>query len=142
MMAKSLIDTNILVYAADPSAPKKQRRAIEELERLAQEGSGVLSAQCLSEYFSVVTRKLDPPIPASQAHRNLAQLCSIWPVKPVTAEVVLEGAQAAIRHGMSFWDAQIWAVAWLHGLAEVLSEDFTDGQVIGGVRFRNPFADL
>ncbi|MCX7012519.1 MAG: PIN domain-containing protein [Candidatus Sumerlaeota bacterium] len=141
-MADALIDTNVLVYAADPSAPGKQRRAIEVLESLAQAGSGVLSAQCLSEYFAVVTRKIDPPIPAEQARRNLAHLCRIWPVAPLTAAVVLEAAQAAIRHGMSLWDAQIWAAAKQHGAAEVLSEDFTDGRTIEGIRFRNPFFDL
>ena len=60
----------------------------------------------------------------------------------LTPEVVLEAAQAVFRYRMCFWDAQIWAAAKLHGAAEVLSEDFTDGQTIEGIRFRNPFADL
>ena len=141
-MADVLVDTNVLVYAVDPASPRKQRRAIEVLERLVQAGSGVLSAQSLSEYFAVVTRKLSPPIPAEQARRNLVHLCRIWPVESLTAAVVVEAARGAIRHGMSFWDAQIWATAKLHGAAEVLSEDFTDGRIMDGIRFTNPFVDL
>jgi predicted nucleic acid-binding protein len=42
-------------------------------------------------------------------------------------------------HGFSYWDAQLWACARLHHTRLVLSEDFTDGQVIEGVRFVDPF---
>ena len=38
------------------------------------------------------------------------------------------------------YDAQIWAVAKLNQAPVVFSEDFSDGQVIEGVRFVNPFA--
>ena len=38
------------------------------------------------------------------------------------------------------WDAQIWAVAYLHQIPIVLSEDFQNNQVIEGVRFLNPFS--
>ena len=37
------------------------------------------------------------------------------------------------------WDAQIWAVARLHGIPAILSEDFSSGSVVDGVGFLNPF---
>jgi predicted nucleic acid-binding protein len=40
---------------------------------------------------------------------------------------------------MSYYDAQIWAAAKLSQASAVLSEDFTAGQVIEGIRFVNPF---
>jgi predicted nucleic acid-binding protein len=46
-----------------------------------------------------------------------------------------------IRYQLSYYDAQIWAVARLNRIPLVLSEDFSDGSVIEGVRFANPFAD-
>lgn len=141
-MSDVLIDTNVLVYAVDSSSPIKQHRAIEVLENLVKDGIGFLSTQCLSEYFSVVTRKLFPPVSLEQAHLNLVYFCRIWPVKPLTGEIVLEAVQATIRYRMSFWDAQIWASAKHNGALEILSEDFSDGHVLEGVRFRNPFADI
>jgi predicted nucleic acid-binding protein len=40
---------------------------------------------------------------------------------------------------MSFWDAQVWAVAKEGGVSYLLSEDFDDGAVVEGVRFVDPF---
>lgn len=101
-----LVDTNVLVYAVDSANPIKQYRAIEVLESLVKAGTGFLTTQCLSEYFVVVTRKLFPPISAEQAHVNLVYFCRIWPVKPLTHAIVLDAAQATVRHRMSFWDGR------------------------------------
>lgn len=57
----------------------------------------------------------------------------------VTALVVMEAAQAVQDHHLNFWDAQIWAAARLNGVRTVLSEDFSDGAAVEGVRFVNPF---
>jgi predicted nucleic acid-binding protein len=40
---------------------------------------------------------------------------------------------------LSYWDSLIWATAKLSGVPTVLSEDFSDGRLIEGVRFLNPF---
>ncbi|MBI2569482.1 MAG: PIN domain-containing protein [Candidatus Schekmanbacteria bacterium] len=112
------------------------------LEKLVTNREGTLTSQSLSEYFAVVTRKLSPPIAPEMARRNLEQLCRIWPVRPLTPAVVLEAVRGVIHHKLSSWDARGWSVAMLHGVAEVLSEDFTAAQVIEGVRFRNPCSEL
>jgi predicted nucleic acid-binding protein len=39
---------------------------------------------------------------------------------------------------LSYYDAQIWAVARLGQVAVVLSEDFNPGAVLDGVAFTNP----
>jgi predicted nucleic acid-binding protein len=61
-------------------------------------------------------------------------------VLSATAAAVLEAVRGVDVHSMSFFDAQIWAVARLHQVPVVLSEDFSDDAVVEGVRFRNPFA--
>ena len=43
------------------------------------------------------------------------------------------------RHGLSFWDALIWAAAAENGIKTVYTEDYQDGREIEGVRFVNPF---
>jgi len=39
---------------------------------------------------------------------------------------------------LSYYDAQIWAVARLGQMGVVLSEDFNPGTVLDGVSFTNP----
>ena len=62
-----LIDTNILVYAHDPRDHDKQGRALAVLDNLVDRELAVLSVQCLSEFFSVVTRRLPEAMTADEA---------------------------------------------------------------------------
>lgn len=134
-----LVDTNVLVYAYDPVDPGKQARAISAINRLADSGRGVLTAQVLGEYFVTVTRKISPPMPVAVADRSVANYVRSWNVLSLTAERVLEATHGVRKHGFSYWDGLIWATAKHHGIANVLSEDFSDGARIEGVRFHNPF---
>jgi predicted nucleic acid-binding protein len=139
-MAPTLIDTNVLVYAYDRSEPEKQRRALEVLDTLAYTGAGRLSAQVLSEFLVNVTRKIATPLTLMQAEARLQHYVKIWPVFPVTAQVVVEAVRGVRDYQLSFWDAQIWAAARLHHVPTVLSEDFNPGAVLEGVCFVDPFA--
>jgi predicted nucleic acid-binding protein len=140
-MINVLIDTNLLVYIYDLSEPEKRQRAIEVLQQVRDARAGVLSAQVLSEFYNTVTRKLDPPLSPAQAEEQLWALTRVWPVFPVTSEVVFEAIRGVREYQFSFWDAQIWAAARLNRVSTVLSEDFNPGTVIEGVRFVNPFED-
>ena len=138
-MIDVLIDTNLLVYIYDPSEPEKRRRAIEVLQHVRDTKSGVLSAQVLSEFYNTATRKLEPPLSPAQAEAQLRALMHVWPVFPVTSQVILEAIRGVREYQFSFWDAQIWAAARLHHIPIVLSEGFNPGSVIEGVHFVNPF---
>jgi predicted nucleic acid-binding protein len=140
-MIDVLIDTNLLVYMYDLDEPEKQQRAVETVQRVYEAETGALSAQVLSELYNVVTRKLTPPLTATQAEAQVQALARIWPVFPITSEVVFEAIRGVRDYQLSFWDAQIWAAARLNRLSIVLSEDFNPGVVIEGVQFVDPFAD-
>jgi predicted nucleic acid-binding protein len=139
-MAAMLIDTNVLVYAYDRAEPEKQRRALEVLDALARSGEGRLSAQVLSEFFVNVTRRIPAPLTIAQAQDRLQHYTRIWPVVPLTSDLVFEAIRGVQQYQLSFWDAQIWAAARLGQVSTVLSEDFSPGAVIEGVRFVDPFA--
>jgi predicted nucleic acid-binding protein len=47
---------------------------------------------------------------------------------------------AVERHGLSFWDAMLWATANRAGRRVLLSQDFQDGRRLDGVLFVDPFA--
>ncbi len=139
MTGNLLLDTNILVYAADPAATEKQRRSVETMDRLARSGLGCLSTQVLGEFFRVATQKLTKPLSPAEARRQVSRLIEAWPVFPVTSLIVLEATRGVKDFGLPYWDAQLWATARLNQIGVVLSEDFQDSRLIDGVRFRNPF---
>jgi predicted nucleic acid-binding protein len=140
MTAEILVDTNVLVYAYDRSEPAKQSQALDVLDRLLVTSKGVLSTQVLSEFFNTITRKLTVPLTLEQAHSRLEHYARFWPVLDVTSDVILEAVRGVREYTFNFWDAQIWAVAYLNGIGLVFSEDFNPGSTIEDVSFVNPFA--
>ncbi len=76
-MDRLLVDTNVLVYAYDPRDRLKQDVASALLRELVLSERAVVSAQCLSEFFSVVTTRLPEPLTRSEGacsrgwHREL-----------------------------------------------------------------------
>lgn len=140
MTAEILVDTNVLVYAYDRSEPEKQNRAVDVLECLLVTGKGALSTQVLAEFFNTTTRKLAAPLTLAQAYSRLEHYVRCWPVFDVTPDVILEAVRGVRDYAFNFWDAQIWAVAQLHGLSFILSEDFNPSRKIGNVTFVNPVA--
>ena len=137
---RSLVDTNIVVYAYDLDDPAKHAIAVTLLDRLADRGRLVLSSQVFNEFCSVMTRpsrpgKLDP----DQLTVLLRRLESLGEVVPVTSSMTFRALGAIRRHGLSFWDALIWAAAAENDVPVIYTEDFQAGRVVEGVRFVYPF---
>ena len=135
-----MIDTNILVYAYDPSESAKHQIAMRVVLELLREQRSVLSVQVLNEFYYTITR---PRRPAALAHQEAAQvvrdMASASVVLSLTREVTLRALEAIPQYAFSFWDALIWAAAREHGIGVIYTEDFQHGREIEGVRFINPF---
>lgn len=134
-----LLDTKLLVYPHDPRDPKKQRRAGELLTHLAGLGEARLPAQALAEFSNVCLRKFGHP--AQAVYAQVEALENTFSVLPLTEAVVLEAVRGVGAYGLSYYDAQVWAVAKLNQIAVVVSEDFQNGATLEGVTFANPFED-
>jgi predicted nucleic acid-binding protein len=135
-LARSFIDTNILIYAEDLEAPDKRARAVALLDALARDRTGVISTQSLQEFYSAATRKLKvSPLRA----KGLVKAHQIHDVVQVTPELINEGIDISITEQLSFWDSLILAAAILAGCETLYSEDMNDGQTIRGVQIVNPF---
>lgn len=141
MADKILVDTNILLYAYDPGEPGKQPQAAAVLDRLATLRLGVLTPQVLAEFFVNVTRKVEPPLSVKQAYDRIQNYLLSWEVLDLTGPIVLEAVRGVSTYKMAYWDAQIWALARLHQIPIIFTEDFNVGAVIEGVRFENPFGE-
>ncbi len=138
MAARYLLDTNLLVYALDRREPVKRERAREVLRRVGGAGSAALPAQVLSEFANTCLKKLEPRPDPEAIRREVERLLLAFPVLPLTGPVVLEALRGVREHLLSYYDAQIWAVARLGQVGVVLSEDFNPGAVLDGVSFANP----
>lgn len=135
-----LADTNVPIYAIDPSDPAKQQRATDVLNRLQADGRGALTAQVLNEFFVVATRKPIPPLSVADAEALIRIYVRTWPVLDLTSQTTLEAIRGVRTYQLAFWDALLWATARLNGIRYLLSEDGPTGAAIDGVRWVNPFA--
>ncbi len=133
------VDTNILIYAHDPRDRYKRGQALFVLNSLIARDQAVLGSQCLTEFFNAATRRLPEPLTPEQALAQVERFAASCEVLDLTPAVVLEGCRGSIEHGLSFWDALIWAVAKLNQVRYVLTEDAEHGRLLEGVRFLNPF---
>lgn len=134
-----LVDTNLLVYGHDPRDRAKQELAITIVESLIAADLAVLSVQCLSEFFRAATLRLPEPLSPEVARAQVERFVASCRVLDLTPGIVLEGCAGVVRHGMSIWDALIWAVAKLNQVPFVLTEDAPHERFLEGVRFLNPF---
>ena len=134
-----LVDTNILVYAYQPAATQKMRAAKDLLRSLWSECRGSVSVQNLTEFCSVSLTRMRPPIPPRELSAVIGDLSRAFRVLAPDAGTVSAALGGVVAHGLSFWDAMIWAVAKQNGVVEILSEDFQSGRDVEGVLFTNPF---
>lgn len=136
MTDRVFVDTNIWVYAVDTADPAKREQARAAIE--PRPGIDiVISSQVLSEFYTVVTRKLAVPLPEAQAALMVARLAEL-PVVPIDAALVGSAIAASREWRISLWDALIIRAAEVAGCDVVLSEDLAAGATYGGITVANP----
>ncbi len=139
----ALVDTNVLVYRFDPRDSTKQRVARELLREGIERGTLRVPHQAIVEFVQAVTRPLGRgnasllarPDALREAEELLAQFEVLYP----TDSMVRTAIRAVATYQLGWLDAHMWSYAEHYGLEEILSEDFSDGKLIGTVRIRNPF---
>lgn len=130
------LDTNVLVYAVDLDAGDKHELAVELIERAAL-ADGVLTLQCLSEFFAVVTRR--GRVAPAKAGEIVERLATVFPVVVATEQCLMRAIRAMRARRLAFWDAMLWAAGREARCRYLLSEDLQDGRTLDGVTFLNPF---
>ena len=134
--SKVFLDANIFVYSLDKRFPDKRRRAAEILRTVQDRGGGVASTQVLQECYVAATAKLGiEPLTVKDLLMRLRALEIVL----VDFGLIQEAIDCSILNRISFWDALIVVSAEKAACAELWTEDLNDGQVIRGVRIRNPF---
>jgi predicted nucleic acid-binding protein len=130
MSAEEFVDTNVLLYLLSTDLAR-----IGSVETIIR-SRPVISTQVLSEFVAVTRRKFK--MKWGDVRTALAPIraaCSVVPVTITTHELALDVAE---NHALGLYDAQIVAAASLAGCRTILTEDLNPGQIIAGVRVRNP----
>lgn len=134
-MSKVFLDTNILVYQLDKRFPKKQAICRSLVKDAAGKGEAVVSTQVLQEFYVAATSKLkvDPALV-----KAVLQRFENMEVVTVSQDLIHEAIDISLQSKVSFWDALIVAAAESAKCELLFSEDLADGEVIRGVKVRNP----
>ena len=132
------LDTNVLVYSVDRDAGDRHNTAVKLVERSVRAGNCVQPLQSLCEFFNIATRKIG--LDVSIAAEVVARWQAAVPIEPASDDDLRNAMRAVREHGLSFWDALLWATVRRVGVELLISEDFQDGRSIEGVRILNPFA--
>lgn len=137
MSAPDFLDSNVLIYAYDPSAKEKQSIAAGLL-RQAMAGTAVISAQVVAEFAAAYLHKIKPPLPAVRVQQAVDAWRPIRTVMP-DADLVVRALEAHHRYKVHFYDGMIVAAAERAGCGRILSEELTPGQKYFGISVQNPF---
>lgn len=140
----SLVDTNVLVYRCDPRDPTKRQIADDLLRGNLAQDALVLPHQAILEFIAAVTRpRRDlggaPLLPLPKALQEAEDLMGQFLVIYPDSEVLRTALRGTSTYQLSWFDAHLWAYAEVHGIPEILSEDFEHGRHYGRVRTVNPF---
>ncbi|MBL8675978.1 MAG: PIN domain-containing protein [Alphaproteobacteria bacterium] len=130
------LDTNILIYAIDRDAKDKHERAISIVDQ-AMHLDCVLTLQALCEFYSAATRKKHAN--HDEASSFIKELMVIFPVIASSSKTLSLALKTMERNSLSFWDALLWATAKENSCSLIISEDFQDNFILGGVKIKNPF---
>jgi predicted nucleic acid-binding protein len=134
-----LLDTNLIIYFHDDRYPVKQTQSQQLLAHLIPFGHTVLSTQALAEFSNVALRKFEPKLDWQTIQSQVNRLLLTFPVLPLTPSVVQEALRGVGRFQFSYWDAQFWAIARLHQIQVILSEDCQHEACFEGITYINPF---
>ena len=136
-MARSFLDTNILLYSDDRFDARKNRIAVDLLVDLRLAHAGVISTQVLQEYIVNAVAKLNLDV---MVVRRRVELFSKFDMVIPSVEMILAAIDLQRLNSLSFWDAMIVQAARVSGCEILLSEDMQHGQTLAGLRIVNPFA--
>ncbi|HKK18861.1 MAG TPA: PIN domain-containing protein [Opitutales bacterium] len=137
MSAEYFLDTNVLVYAFDQTAPEKQKRARALLD---VERNWAISWQVVQEFSSVALHRFAKPVSPAFL-KNFIELvlwpkCSVMPSQPMYQTAIELHHQTQYR----YYDALVLAAAIESGAPTLYSEDLQDGRTFGSLKIQNPFA--
>jgi len=136
MSADLFLDTNVLVYAFDKTAPAKQAIARSLIQG---DANWSISWQVVQEFCSVALHRFKTPLRGDDLRDYLDLVllphCEVMPTSDLYRQALAIQTQTNYR----YYDSLVVASALVSGANVLYSEDLQHGREIGGLRIENPF---
>ncbi|MDI6902853.1 MAG: PIN domain-containing protein [Methanocellales archaeon] len=121
-----LLDTNLLVYAYDISEGKKHRvckRLVDACWSLKKEFA--ISLQNLSEFYVIVTEKIENPLSAEIAGGIVQDIIEFqgWEKIDFDAHTISSAIKISAKHSIHYWDALLAATMREYQVQHIYTED-------------------
>jgi predicted nucleic acid-binding protein len=135
MNARTFIDSNVLLYAAEEDSDKSGRAA-EWLRHLLRSGTGVTNLQVLNEVTNVLIKR--------SGWRPEAVFSTIdgyahFGTDALNRETVAAARLLRFEHNYAWWDCLLLASAIELQCRYFLTEDMQHGHSVRGLTLVNPF---
>ena len=137
----SLIDSNLLGYVFDESEPEKKKICKDLIaECWKGERKYAVSVQNLSEFYIVVTKKIQYPIPEKVAKRFIELIIDFqgWLVLNINARTVTSAVDICSKYEIHYWDALLAATMRDNRVSSIYTED-GDFKKIPWLKVVDPF---
>jgi|SRR3989344_3778838 len=141
---KILIDTNILVYAYDLSDKTKHELSSNLLKKCWENKKQfMVSLQNLSEFYVVVTKKIQNPIANNEAEKVVKQFIEFnnWIKLTPKKTTLLKAMEISKINNISYWDAMVVAVMIENNVKTIYTENLKDFRNLKGINAINPFTN-
>lgn len=138
MIAKTFVDTNVLVYAEDRDAGPKHEIARDLIVSLWDARQGVVSIQVLQDFYVTITKKPKKPLSPTKA-LDIVREYLTWEVVENSSELLVAAITLQQKAQLSFWDAAVVQAALSAGCSRLCTEDLNNGQRFGSLVLENPF---
>ncbi|MFA6961519.1 MAG: PIN domain-containing protein [Opitutaceae bacterium] len=139
MPAEFFLDTNVLVYAFDQTAPAKRDRA---RELIRGDLDWVISWQVVQEFCAVALHRFAVPLTTDALREYLDVValprCQVMP----TGDLYRQALTVQAITGYRFYDSLVVASALAAGARRLYSEDLQHGRKIGELVIENPFLGM
>jgi len=133
------LDTNILVYTFDSTAPVKRDRARALVQSALKTRMGRISTQVVQEFLNVAMRKFAIPLGPKDAEDYLRVVLTPLCRHSPDPDFYQRALVLASRASFSWYDSLIVQSAQDLGCRVLHSEDLQHGAVLGNLRVENPF---
>lgn len=136
------VDTNVYVYTIDADEPVKQAKAIELLDRLAQNRAETVFIWQVAGEFLNQLRKFEAngKLTPTEVEATFKRFRAMFSLRAPNEAVFQISFDLRSRFSLSHWDSMLLAACKETGVHILYSEDMDSGTDYDGVRIENPFA--
>lgn len=136
-----LIDTNILVYSYDSGESEKQEICRSLLKKCwKREASYAIALQNLSEFYVVVTKKIERPLSKETARKVIKDIIDFnnWQVLGLNETSLITAIDIGSKYKIHYWDALLCAAMKQNDITNIYTENIKDFKKIPWIKAVDP----